>query len=536
MPKERLPINRSPAAAGSTLLLCLAAVLLVAALAVIRYPKREVEFRNGDATWHVLLTVEAYNETPIPEHLFLPLVNLGGADNKFVPWGSTAQDVYGNRYYTSFSPAGFFFPWLFMRVFHLPVNVRSLYIFNTVLFAAAAVVWIFFLLQVYAGQRERYWLAALGLVIFVMVPELLHGMGFVYWNQSLLQVTLPMQMIAFLRMRKTGSRGASAAFYLLALANPYIEWTGYVANVGFALAGLLAGGKKELKRSFGRALLLGGVTVLSGLLFLLHYSLRTDIKTVLRLMRARSEARSLDGSPVLSQLYHLLDGYLHAFGFVWPLLFVLLVLTLAVRGRLELKCWPVLFLLAFPLLENCIMIGHASSYTYDCMKGIWLVSCLICELSRQLLAGSKRRAAVMAVIGAAALLAGLANVRYYCKSQRYMYPADHREQNRALADYINEMYPDSLLGLREYMVRGYMNLLFGRSIYEYMTVDDLSALALKKGRRYVVYIEANTKINDTNLIYDLTGAQVIDLRDHTVTELSVRDGQVAASPAGSAPG
>lgn len=504
------------------LLICLTAILLVTVLAVVRYPKGEVNFRNADATWHTLLTIEAYDETPISEHLFLPIVNFGGRDNKFISWGATAEDAYGNHYYTSFSSAGFFFPWLFMHIFHLPVSISSLYIFNTVLFAVSAVLWIIFLLQVYAGQRERYILAVLGLVTYVMVPELLHSMGIVYWHQSILQITLMAQMIAFLQMQKTGSRGAAAAFYLLALVNPYIEWTGYVANVGFALAELLTGGERNFKRSFDRALLLGGITVLSAALFMLHYLLRVDLKTMLKLLLVRFAARSA----IYATLYKILHGYFGSFLYLWPLLLLLLVWAFAIHRRVEGKYWPIVFLLAFTLLENCIMAEHARSYTFDRMKGIWLLSFLVCESSRQILAGSKKRGTAMAVIGAMTLFAGLFNVISYCQDERYVWPTDYQAQNRELARYINETYPDALLGMPDGNVRGYISMLFGKGIYN-MPAGDIYGTAFEKGRRYVVTLKVdkdNTRGDGD--VYKLIGAEVGDMQEHTLTELSLCDGQI----------
>lgn len=91
---------------GGTLLIS----FLVLLTSVIRLHSGEINYHNSDATWHALLTVEAYNETPVSTHLFLPIVTLGDADDKGIPWGATVPDREGNYYYTSFSPAGYFLP------------------------------------------------------------------------------------------------------------------------------------------------------------------------------------------------------------------------------------------------------------------------------------------------------------------------------------------------------------------------------------------------------------------------------------------
>lgn len=100
--------------------LIIVAVFMVICVAVFKYRSGEINYYNADATWHTLLTIEAYNETPISEHLFLPIVSLGSQDDKYIPWGATIPDENGNYYYTSFSVAGYFFPWLFMKTFRLP--------------------------------------------------------------------------------------------------------------------------------------------------------------------------------------------------------------------------------------------------------------------------------------------------------------------------------------------------------------------------------------------------------------------------------
>ena len=81
-------------------------IILACALSVIvsayKYRSGEINYYNSDATWHVLCTIEAYNETPASEHLFLPLVSLGTEQNKYIPWGACVQGKDGNYYYTSF--------------------------------------------------------------------------------------------------------------------------------------------------------------------------------------------------------------------------------------------------------------------------------------------------------------------------------------------------------------------------------------------------------------------------------------------------
>ena len=120
-------------------------IFVVILVSIIKFRSGEINYLDSDATWHTLLTMQAYDETPIREHKFLPIVSLGGLDNKGISWGATIPDKDGNYYYTSFSPAGYILPYIFVKIFRLPINEKSLYCFNTLLFAISAVLWSCFL-------------------------------------------------------------------------------------------------------------------------------------------------------------------------------------------------------------------------------------------------------------------------------------------------------------------------------------------------------------------------------------------------------
>ncbi len=57
-------------------------IIITVTVSFVKYRGGEVNYLNSDATWHTLLTMEAYEETPISVHKFLPIVSLGGMDNK----------------------------------------------------------------------------------------------------------------------------------------------------------------------------------------------------------------------------------------------------------------------------------------------------------------------------------------------------------------------------------------------------------------------------------------------------------------------
>ena len=112
----------------------LLAVCLLCVIVVWIYKYREnYNYLNSNASWHVLLTVQAYDETPASIHKFLPIVSLGDELDKEIQWAEMVADEQGNYYYTSFSPAGYVLPYLFFKLFGLDVAEKSLYIFNTML-------------------------------------------------------------------------------------------------------------------------------------------------------------------------------------------------------------------------------------------------------------------------------------------------------------------------------------------------------------------------------------------------------------------
>lgn len=507
---------------GGRRLICLLlfTIIFVMAAAILKYRKGEINYYNSDAAWHTLLTVEAYRETPVSEHLFLPIVSLGSQDDKWIPWGATIPDERGNFYYTSFSPAGYFLPWLFMKIFGLPVTEESLYLFNSVLFAVSALLWVWFISMIYEESRAVTAIALTALFTYVLSPELLHGMGVAYWHQSVMQVTLLLQIIAWFGYKEKGLKAAKIIFYGMALLNPYIEWTGYVANVGFAIAELFGGGKGQWKKAFGKAATLGVITAASFGLFAGHYLLRVDRGTFLDALQSRFMARNVTTDTTLAEV---LKGYIQSFGFWWTVLLLLIIGNIVMKRKIVLRHGLLMFVMTFPLLENVLMKQHAVEYTYDRMKGIFILSFLICELSCSLIKDGKRKltAAGLLVLTAAA---GLLNFQSYRNSSGYIWEAGYRADNEKIAAFINQEYPDCVLAMEDHAVRGYMNLLFGRGIYEFTPADSAKEIAAEKGKRYAVIL--NVEDSGAWNVYELAGAVVYDLDAGETELISMQEGNV----------
>jgi len=480
-------------------------ILVVIVVSIIKFRGGEINYLDSDATWHTLLTMQAYDETPISQHKFLPIVSLGGVDNKGISWGATIPDKEGNFYYTSFSPAGFVLPYLFIKVFRLPINETSLYYFNTLLFAISAVLWAFFLKTIYTSEKWRWHIICIGVLTYIFSPELFHGMGIVYWHQSIMQVMLIAQFLTYYQYKTKNSKKGKIAFYLITLIIPYIEWTGYVANLGFALFELGSDWKFDLKRAWKNAIVIGAITVASFGLFTVHYLSVVAASDFFLALKNRFFARNIASSTLLTDVF---GSYLKSFLLLWILLFFLIIWNIIKNEKIELKNKCILFVLAFPLLENVVMKEHALSYSYDRMKMVFILSYLICELVAQILVSyEKRNKAAFIIIAIVTVICCFGNLNYYRKDSKYIWDVTYRKTNKKISEYINQNYWNSVL-ITNASVRGYLNLLFNRGIYEWGDIDSVRDIALQKGKRYAIELKT---LDAPGNMYQLTGAIVYDV-------------------------
>ena len=114
-----------------------------------------------------------------------------------------------------------------------------------------------------------------------------------------------------------------------------------------------------------------------------------------------------------------------------------------------------------------LMKEHAFYYTYDRMKFIFILSFLICELSHCLLSNAKEKRYEQVLLFLVTILVCGLNFDTYKKNESYIWETDYRNDNLILAEYISENYSDSILATESRgAVRGYINTLFDRGIYE----------------------------------------------------------------------
>ena len=108
-----------------------------------------------------------------------------------------------------------------------------------------------------------------------------------------------------------------------------------------------------------------------------------------------------------------------------------------------------------------------------------------------MVARPRRREGVPAAAGFVAVVAvaSALNVFAYVSGGTYIWPEAYRADNEKIASAVTADYPDALYACDSF-VRGYLNLLFGRGIYEYQNPESSRALADQRGYDTVVLIES----------------------------------------------
>lgn len=508
-----------------TVLLLVACLLSVILVWILKY-KENYNYLDSNASWHVLLTVQAYDETPISTHKFLPIVSLGDTMDKEIPWAEMVADKEGNYYYTSFSPVGFVLPYFFFKLFHLPVTERSLYIFNTVLCCLALLFTIKLFIDIFKEHLRKETVILVITMLFAFQTEMMHGMGMVYWHQSLMQVLLPLQFLCFFHFED--DRKWKIVYFILTVVMPYVEWTGFIANVGFALALFFKHGIKIQKKDFQRALLTGVCTALALVLLCGHYLIVVDWNSFVGALRDRYHMRT---TYAYATTFNLLWGYWKSFKGLWIILAILGISCVILnKGVKWITKWisllPMLFVMLFPVLENIVMKEHAISYTYDRLKLIYpLLLCVLWLLSAVPKKGKCYERTVLTLMLAISVM----SIRGYMLNKEYLWPAEYRKDNEILAEYCRENYHvDSLYGLRNAAVRGYVNMMFDRSMYENISEETLLEMAEKRDAKYAVLVDVSgiPAPENTWHMYAFSGVTVYDMSDGTQKYIHVEDGEI----------
>lgn len=508
-------------------------MLVTIVLAIIKYKSGEINYINSDATWHVLYTMKCFSETPFSVHKFLPLNSLGGIDNKYIPWGLTVLGDGGNYYYTSFSGIGYALPYLFVKIFHLGYTELSLYIFNTLLFVISSVILAFFLMDLFKKNKNSVLITVIGIIFYTMEPVLLHNMGITYWHQSIMQVTLLIQIYSYYRYRKYNSKNAYILFLIMTLLNPYIEWTGFVANLGFMIAELFSNWKQNYRVALVKAFSVAGLTILSGLLFCGHFLLNLSFKDFYSTMVERFGARSVTSKFSIANLF---AGYWNSYKFSLPFLSLLFIINLLINKKHDRKYRSIfsenkylLLVTLFPITENFLMKEHAILYTYDRMKLVFPIVLIICDLVASI-NNSYLPKYFTKVIAISSLIIGISNTLNYMSDQNFVWKTDFRRDNKLLAKSIEPYKKNAVLG-SPVAVRAYVNMTFNHDIYEGQNPDNLILNTKNRGKRYGILLNSAKNKNSTMwYMWAFSSALIFDTEEGKVTELYLDNESISSRP------
>jgi hypothetical protein len=122
------------------------------------------------------------------------------------------------------------------------------------------------------------------------------------------------------------------------------------------------------------------------------------------------------------------------------------------------------------------------------MKGVFplLIVLLLCVTAIYEITG-KHIVAAGAVCLAAAVMSGTNLYGYVADNRHFKRDLSYLRTNREIAQTLTAEYtPENSVYAQNTAVRGYSNLLFGRGIYEGVTLDKAIPIAQAKGKRYVI--------------------------------------------------
>ena len=489
----------------------------------VRSPKVEQSYTNSDATYHVLLTMQAYDQTPISVHIFLPIQTFGASYNKFINNGpSLMMDKYGNNYYVSFSPMGFVAPYIFCKIFHLPLSDNSIYIFNCLLLLVSAILVGVVSCKLAPKQITGGKCFAFAFLVYILQPETMATQGIVYWHQSFSQMILLCGILLFIK-DITEANDKIIYFLLLLIVEflyAYTEWTGYVFASGVVLAYFTKYFVKEEKHGFCRskrdilkAFIVGVIAILAFAVYFLHFSMNVDSTQILSTMFGRYEARKN------ASFKYLIEAYIKSYKLLIFTDCILMLIIILVRNCR--RCFItflnnkrnilIMIVICMPVLENIVMMEHAIEYTFDRLKGGIVLLCVFGLCVFIIIKSFKiKQKAITVVMSAVVGVFAIYNVNvYFCSNYRIQ--LKNMERTMILRDYINEQYSqdDVVLNKQGWRAWGFLQTFYGRNIFctEIYNERSLVDEALNRGATKIItlYLDkgpADKATYSTASVYD----------------------------------
>lgn len=452
--------------------------------------------QNLEATYHALLTIESLRQNDIREHWLLPIVTLGQDNDAFIPWGATVPTNSGRYIYTSFTPCGFLLPYMVFEMLDLKATVKNLARMNMTIGAIAGIALYFLvirlLLQLGLSRRLTIVAALTSVSIAFFSREALLATGIIYWPHALYQIMLlaSLHLLFNILTEPVGSRSwrvSSRILYLSLFLGAWTEWTGYVFNLGLVFILWFQTDKPELRKLALKVIV---VTTCAGLVTLLHYGLAVGFQESSHAFIGRFFARSTQSG----SFSELIGGYGLSYG-----IYLLVVLVVIIKGYLfgagsaqsainnqQAAIIPLVLLASIlPLIENLIMLQHATEFSFDRLKFI-IPSAIVIAL-----AFTNRGVWLRLFVVTSIALAGVHGYKTHQNNMNhYSEWSRHHQANIALVERLMTQVDLNCATFASNLgVRGYANLLIGRSIYEYKSLDQALALNEQRGGCAAIFLE-----------------------------------------------
>lgn len=301
-----------------------------------------------------------------------------------------------------------------------------------------------------------------GGVIGLLSREVLVSHGIVYWPHSLYQPFLAALLIV-LHKALLGAptflskKSLYYAIFSLAFIGGLIEWTGILFSL---LASIVIFALPRYRNS--RISLILAIAAFASLAIIaIHFSIALGPKDFLYTSISRFLSRSAKSASV----FQLAKGYILSFA---PWLLVCIISTLLVRFRnlraaLSTPGIAIMLLLSLlPLIENLLMLQHASQFSFDRLKAVFPIGIYL-SVCFAIASDDKRKFIVPIILTASAI--SFLQYQFEIRSARDFSPV--HASNLKLVQEIGRTIDVSCASISSAMkVRGYDNVLFNRAIHE----------------------------------------------------------------------
>jgi hypothetical protein len=483
----------------------LGGVFVLAILLIFSLSLRQKDFKNVpgaqnlEATYHTLLTITALNESPAKNHWYLPTISLGKELDKNISWGATVPTKTGDYIYTSFPPLGFLAPYFWFKSFGAEPSVKNLAYFNFFIGSLSAFVLFLLLVNLLKFNGYSPWVsmagALIGSTIGIFSREALQSHGIIYWSHSLYQPILIFSLYFIFKYltseTKERRRLYEAAIIVMVFLSPLTEWTAYVFNVGLIF--LLWLKNRNLPPARTLAIKIFITTAIAAALTVIHFGLAIGFRPTIGTLLARFLERNTSTGSIVA----LIQGYGLSYG-----LFILITLTILalsyfcnkqqVTGARQQITFFIFIAACIPLLENIIMLQHATQFSFDRLKFIFPTSLILAFSFARF--NIKLRVLLLLFI----LLACFYGYKSYTTDMNiYTSWSSIDAENKKLASQIlRKVDIECTMFSSKLGVRGYAPLLFHRGIYEYKSIQDAKELSIKRKACAFVYLDGTPSFPD----------------------------------------